>query len=303
MDADYYNDISDQITDTYQAKVKRVIHSTLLYILAYIRVTYIQQGTAGLVALLVGYHPVIKYFGIYHVPVAASLWTRWKVFCVFGSGPFIGLIIAIIAYRVNSIIREFDTLWKVLALWISIHGTCLFFGYCITSSFGASNYLSPFYYGFAIISAWFYVDSVLMVPVTVFGIVTLIVFGLNVVIPFLNLCFSRPMAMNYRARRGFLVQVAVIPWLIGSIVCVFISLPPNPAMRDIMMNFTKNACMAFMMLGMLFKIDHIVGSIQVHSFDIFRRSFWIEVAACLVMILFIQQRFILYFIQWLKGLI
>ena len=297
MDADYYNDISDKIQDPIKDKYNRVLQSTVLYVIAYFIVTYSSVSVSGLVAKLMGFTPVIKYFGLYKMPVSPSMWTRWSILFVYGSGPLFALILSILCYRINYITREFNTLWKALCLWISVHGVCLFFAYFITSSFGTGNPYSPFYYAFAVIASWMYIDPVLMVPFTIIGIVGIIMFGLNVVVPFLSLCFSRQLAINYSGRRGFLVQVAVIPWLLGSIITIVVSLPPNPAMRDVVMNVSKNAVIAFMMLGLRFKMDHIVSSIQVHSFDVFKRSPTVILVAALLMVLFIQQRWIFQFLH------
>lgn len=297
MDAEYYLDISENIDDSFGNKLLRVLHSTILYVIAYAIVTYFQQAVTGGVAWLMGYQPSIQYFGIYHMPVSPSQWTKWSILFIYGSGPVSGLIIGFIAYRINAAIREFNTLWKDLALWVAVHGSCLFFSYCITGAFGTGNYYVPFYYGFAVIASWLRIDTVLMAPLTLFGIVSLIVFGLNTVVPFLSLCFSRRVAINFRARRGFLAQVSFFPWILGTVICVLMSLPPNHSPRDIIINLARNGSLAFIMLGMWFKMDHIVGSIQVHSFDIFRRKPWVSLFVLALLIIIIQHRELLWLLH------
>lgn len=293
MDRDYYTDISDIVKDPFQAKVQRVLHSIAIYCLAYIFVNYINLYVAGFAASFFGFDPRVLYYGIYDLPISPSQWTKWSVLFVFASGPFVALIVGLIAFRINEVLREYNTTLKVFALWIAVHGITMFGSYCITSSFGTDDYQLPFYYGFAVVATWLHVDKVLMVPVTLIGMLLLILFGLIVIVAFLSLAYNRKVAINYTGRRQFIFEVAILPWLIGSVLCIFFSLPPNMAMRDLIMNLFKNASIFFIILGMWFRLDYIVGSIEVHSFDVFQKRFWITLLALLVTIALISKKHIL----------
>lgn len=293
MDRDYYTDISGMVNDPLHAKVQRVFHSMVIYCLAYIIVNYVNQYVGGFAASFFSFKPRVLYYGIYDLPISPSQWTKWSVLFVFASGPIVALLLGIIAFRLNELLREYNTTLKVFALWTAVHGISLFGSYCITSSFGTDDYQLPFYYGFAVVATWLHVDKVLMVPVTLIGMVLLILFGLIVIVAFLSLAYNRKVAINYKGRRQFILEVAVLPWLIGSILCTFFSLPPNMALRDLMINLFKNASIFFVLLGMWFRLDYIVGAIQVHSFDVFQKRFWIALIALLAAIVIISQKHII----------
>lgn len=293
MDRDYYTDISDLVNDPFHAKVKRVFHSTVIYCLAYIAINYINQYVAGFAASFFNFSPRVLYYGVYDLPISANYWTKWSVLFVFASGPIVALVVSLIAFRINEVIREYDTTLKVFALWVSVHGMAMFGSYCITSSFGTDDYQLPFYYGFAVVATWLHIDKVLMVPVTLMGILLLILFGLIVIVAFLSLAYSRKVAINYKGRRQFIFEVAILPWMLGSVICILFSLPPGMAMRDLIVNLFKNVSIFFILLGMWFRLDYIVGFIQVHSFDVFQKRFWITLLVLIALIAFISQKHII----------
>lgn len=290
MDRDYYSDISTLVNDTQKDRLIRVLHSTLIYCISYILVNYINQYAAGTAAYFFGFEPVIKYFGIYNLPISPNLWTKWSVLFVFATGPIVALLVGLVAYQVNFIMREYNTTIKVFALWIGVHGIAMFGSYCITSSFGTDDYQLPFYYGFAVVATWLHIAKVLMVPVTLIGMILLIIFGLLSVVAFLSLASSRKMAINYQGRRRLIFQVAILPWILGTIICVSFSLPPNMALRDLIINLMKNLSIFFIILGMWFRLDYIVGSIQVHSFDVFKNKMVVSVIVFLILLATIVER-------------
>lgn len=290
MDRDYYSNINDLVADPLQDKIKRVFHSVVIYCLAYIFVNYINQYVSGFAASFFNFEPKVLYYGVYDLPISPNLWTKWSVLFVFATGPIVALLVGLIAYRINEVLREYNTTLKVFALWVAVHGMSLFGSYCITSSFGTDDYQLPFYYGFAVVATWLHIDKVLMVPVTLMGILLLILFGLIVIVAFLSLAYSRKVAINYRGRRRFIFEVAVLPWLIGSVLCILFSLPPNMQLRDLIINLFKNVSIFFVILGMWFRLDYIVGSIQVHTFDVFKKRFWISLIILLAVIAYFSQK-------------
>lgn len=292
MDRDYYDDVTEMVKDTTRDQVLRVLYSTVIYITSYILVTYVHQYAKGLMSIAFEYEPTINYYGIYNLPISASQWTKWGVLFVFTIGPVVGLLVGLASLQINAYLREANTIIKVYALWISIHGVALFASFCITGTFGTGDYTAPFYYGFAVVASWLHLDKGLMIPVTLMGILLLIGFGLMIIVAFLSLSFSRKLAINYKGRREFLLQTAFLPWLFGSIVTVLISLPPNMAMRDFMVHFFRNGSIIFILMGMRFRLDYIVGSIQVHSFDVFKKRPVFNTMIMLGLILIVLKRHI-----------
>lgn len=293
MDRDYYSDISNLVNDTKKDRLIRIVHSTIIYCICYILVNYANQYGSGIAASFFGYQPDIKYFGIYNLPISPNLWTKWSVLFVFATGPMVALALGLLAYQLNLVMREYNTTIKVFALWIAVHGMATFGSYCITSSFGTDDYQLPFYYGFAVVASWLRIAKVLMVPVTLMGMVLMIIFGLLAVVAFLSLANNRKLAINYQGRRQLITQVAIMPWIIGTVLCVAFSLPPNPYLRDLIINLFKNLSIFFIILGMWFRLDYIVGSIQVHSFDVFKNRPWLSFFMFLALLATIVQRHVL----------
>ncbi|MDX2001871.1 MAG: hypothetical protein SFW35_05545 [Chitinophagales bacterium] len=297
MDGDYYNDISNKVTDTLWRKFQRVAISTLVYVIAYILVGYALSYLSGLIAMYFNFHPEIKYYGLYKMPVAPNLWTNRAVLGIYGLAPFLIFVIGIVFYQITNSIQKERTIYKVFTLWIAIHCFCLFFSLCITASFGTQAFTSPFYYGLAVATTWLHMDPVLIAPVSLGALLALIFLGIYLVRNFLALSYARPVAFNFNARRLFVIEIAIIPWLIGTILTTLISVPPNHYPKDLLVNLGRNGAFAIMILGMIFKLDHPISHVVAKNYNVFNRPMWPFLLGVLALFFLIKRHYISYLIS------
>lgn len=292
MDRDYYEDIVDQVENlpgnNWYSNLYRFVFSVIIYYVAYNVMFILSTIFMALVAAWLGFEPEYKFMGVNNLPSKTKDWHRWLVLAVYGAVPFFGLVAGLLIYWFHYMLWQFNTVVKVFFLWMAIHGLTFFGSYTIASVVGTGDYSSPFYYGFATAASWFFLDKPFMVPVTLAGILFMVGCGLFFIRGFLNLCYARKIAINYNTRRKFLLQVLTGPWLVGSILCIATIMFFRPDTYDInririlIPHIMHHGSIMFLIVGTIFRLDYIVGGIEVHSFDVFKGRIWIGIIGLLI---------------------
>lgn len=303
MDRDYYEDIVDQVEDRRGGNWYRLVTSVLIYFFSY-NLMFIMAGMfMAMVAAWVGFEPEYKFMGVYNLPTQSKDWHRWLVLAVYSAMPFFGVVVGLILYWVNTMLWEFNTIFKVFLLWMAVHGLALFGGYAVAAVLGTGDFDSPFYYGFAAAASWFYLDKPFIAPLTLAGILFMIGCGMFFIRAFINLSYSRKVAINYTKRRRFLFQVLAGPWFIGAILCIGMILMLRPDNYDfnrikvMMPHLVHHSSIMLIIIGTIFRLDYIVGGIVVHSYDVFKGKILAGFLGLLVIsiIIFLLHRFPVYF--------
>lgn len=282
MDRDYYEDIVDQVEDRPWGNVYRFVSSVLIYFITYNLMFIIGTMFMAFIASWLGFDPEYKFMGVYNLPTKTKDWHRWLVLAVYGAIPVFGLLVGLVLRWVNSLLREYDTILKVFVLWMSVHGLTFFGGYLISTVVGTGDDDSPFYYGLAAAASWFHLQKPFMVPVTLAGLLFMIGCGMFFIRGFINLAYSRKVAINYRKRRRFLLQVLTGPWAVGAILCILTIwfLRPDDydfnKVRVLMPHLVHHGSILFLIVGTIFRLDYIVAGIEVHSYDVFKGRLWIS---------------------------
>ncbi|CAN5356916.1 hypothetical protein BH09BAC1_BH09BAC1_02120 [soil metagenome] len=307
MDRDYYEDIVDEVEqlagNNRFSNIYRFVFSIIIYFVTY-NIMYILGGMfMAAVAAWIGFEPEYKFMGVYNLPTRTQDWHRWLVLAVYSAFPIFGIISGLVIYWLSYLMWQFNTIIKVFLLWMAVHGLTFFGSYAIASVLGTNDFDSPFYYGFSAAASWFHLDEPFMVPLTLIGILFMTGCGLFFIRGFLNLAYSRKVAINYNTRRKFLLQVITGPWIVGGILCIFTIWVLRPDTYDfnrikvLMPHLVHHASILFLVVGTIFRLDYIVGGIEVHSFDVFKGRIWIGVM-CMVAIagiIYVLQRFSLHF--------
>lgn len=288
MDRDYYEDIVDQVEDRRGGNVYRFTLSVLIYFITYNLMFIVGSMFMAFIASWLGFNPEYKFMGVYNLPTKTKDWHRWLVLAVYGALPIFGLFAGLTLRWVNSMLREYNTILKVFVLWMSVHGLTFFGSYLISTVIGTGDDDSPFYYGLAAAASWFHLQKPFMVPVTLVGMLFMLACGMFFIRGFINLAYSRKLAINYNTRRRFLMQVLIGPWVVGAILCVFTIWLLRPSnydfnkVRVLMPHLVHHASLLLLIVGTIFRLDYIVAGIQVHSYDVFKGKMWVGVVGMLV---------------------
>ncbi len=307
MDRDYYEDIVDQVEElpgnNLYSNVYRFVTSIMIYFASY-NVMYILGGMfMAFMASWVGFEPEYKFMGVYGLPSKSQDWHRWLVLAVYCAIPLFGLVFGLFIYWFNFLLWQYNTIIKVFFLWMAVHGFTFFGSYAVASVVGTGDYDSPFYYGIASAASWFHLDKPFLMPVTLAGILFMIGCGLFFIRGFINLAYARKVAINYNTRRKFLWQVLIGPWIVGTVLCIMTILLLRPDTYDfnrikvLMPHLVHHACILFLIVGTIFRLDYIVGGIEVHSFDVFKGRIWAGALGLLFIsgMIYVLQHYSLHF--------
>lgn len=303
MDRDYYEDIVDQVEDRPGGGLYRFVSSVFIYFITY-NIMFISASLfMAFIAAWVGFDPIYKFMGVYNLPTQSKDWHRWLVLAVYGAIPVFGLVLGLTLRWVNSLLREYNTILKVFVLWMGVHGLTFFGSYLVSTVIGTGDDESPFYYGLAAAASWFHLEKPFMMPVTLGGMLFMIGSGIFFIRGFINLAYSRKVAINYNTRRKFLIQVLTGPWIVGTIMCLFtiwLLRPDNydfNRVRVLMPHLVHHGSILLLIVGTIFRLDYIVGGIQVHSFDVFQGRMWIGVVGLAVVsgLIYILQHYAINF--------
>ncbi|MCD4745393.1 MAG: hypothetical protein K8R58_03755 [Bacteroidales bacterium] len=215
------------------------INSFFLFIISYILVYMIYQFTVLISASFFGLDSILFYYDLAFNDFS-PLWTRLNIIFITLSGPFISLVIGILFYNVFTKIKKITGLYKLFFLWISFHGFNFFLGAFVS---GVS-----FDEGLGYVANWLYMNVFVKIFFSLIFLFILSVIGYYSTKKFLETSNS-----IYRIKReyrmNFLLNVAVIPWLAGSLFMLFVKIPNNPNYETGML-FT----MFFLVIPVLFNM-------------------------------------------------
>lgn len=192
-------------------------NSVLAYISAYIFCYFLYQITVLLAASLWRLDSVLFYYDLAFNDYS-PLWTRLNIIFITFTGPLISLVMAIVVYRFLVLSHRTRGLTKLFFLWLSFHGYNLFFG---AFASGVS-----FDEGFGYVANWLFMN---VVSKFLLSMVFLAILGF--IGYYASPRFQETSNSLYRIRKEnrtfYLLSVAVIPWLVGSILILLIKMPNN----------------------------------------------------------------------------
>lgn len=208
------------------------------------------------------------------MPDTASGYTRWSILIIYASGPLFCLSLGIFFVLLYHKWRKDKNLLKVLMLWAGVCCINVFLSSAIFSAFGAGKHTSPFYQGFSVIFAWLYIDPVFVSILSFFALLIALVIGYQCTSAFLGLSFSTRIANNYRERFWYLIQVVLLPWLLGAVLLVAssISSEHNVLFYDSFNVLIRLMGILILILPMFFKLQSVFHVKVNTKYDVLGRS-------------------------------
>lgn len=192
------------------------IHSTLLFVAAYLLIFSISLFISSISGIFFDYHSIVYYYEVFWI-VKPEEWFGDSVKMIFASGPILCGIIALFFAIIFSYIRTDRGLGKLFILWFFIHGFNAFFGSLLVGSlFGRG-------FGYAII--WSYISDTEKVIYSIVSITALFLLGVFVARSFLISANSYYTHLEKHQQQRFIWAQAIIPFLAGNILIALIMLP------------------------------------------------------------------------------
>ena len=192
------------------------IHSTLLFVAAYLLIFLIILFTSSISGIFFDYRSIVYYYEVLWM-VKPEQWFGDSVKMIYASGPILAGILALFFAIIFSYIRTERGLGKLFLLWLFIHGFNAFFGSLLIGSlFGRG-------FGYAII--WSFISDTEKVIYSIVSITALILLGVFTARSFLISANSYYQNLEKHQQKRFIWAQAVIPFLAGNAIIALLMLP------------------------------------------------------------------------------
>ncbi len=192
------------------------IHSTLLFVAAYLLIFLIILFTSSISGVFFDYRSIIYYYEVLWM-VKPEQWFGDSVKMIYASGPILAGVLALFFAIIFSYIRTERGLGKLFLLWLLIHGFNAFFGSLLIGSLFSRGF------GYAII--WSFISDTEKVIYTIVSITALILLGVFTAQSFLISANSYYRHLEKPQQKRFLWAQAIIPFLAGNAIIALLMLP------------------------------------------------------------------------------
>lgn len=211
-----------EVRDPFFNKVKRVVTSATLLILAYLLVFLLQQFITGGLCFLFGYHPKITFNDIGNLPFEYTYWSFLRVLVIFSASPVICLLLAFLALDIFHQQSGRGSLSRFFFLWLAVCCINIFLGFLLLSPLGVDQYYSGLYVGFSIVGTWTRMGLIVTSPLSLASAAVSIFAGYFLFESIMKFSFSSRLLQTSNGQRSIIIQLYLLPVLVA--VPVLISL-------------------------------------------------------------------------------
>jgi hypothetical protein len=212
------------------------INSTAIYVCTFILIYLLYQIIIVAGATFWGTNTIEQYFRLVFTG-QPSLFTRLGILFIATMGPLLVFIVGVLLFGWVLRKKHFAGLQRLFILWLALHAFNHFLG--------AWMYGAITREGFKDVSRVVHISQVLMYLLAFITLVALIWTGFRAARPFLETTTSLTL-INSENRRKFMVNQAIMPWIIGSILLAVFFAPDNMNFTYEMLTFIT---MGFMVVG------------------------------------------------------
>lgn len=204
--------------DKKTSQARRLLTSTLAFILAYLVCIISHQTATGIASALFGFQPTITFNAILGLPIAPQYWSKLKVTAVFGSGALWLFIQSVIAFYAFLSYRSGATsAFRNWLLWLGILSVNYLLVLVITLPSGELNVNWSLYQDLAIIAMWWYVPTFVTIPLAIVTALLSLLLGYLISPLMLRFMFSSKAGSSVEGRKGFLVSHYILPIILGAL--------------------------------------------------------------------------------------
>jgi hypothetical protein len=192
------------------------LHSTLLFVAAYLLIFFAGLITSVIAGLFFNFHSILYFHEVVWL-VKPEQWYGDSVKTIFSSGPVISGILGVIMAILFAQLRTGRGLFKLFFLWGALHGFNAFFGSLLTGSiFGK---------GLGHALEWSYFSDTEKVIFSIISILALVLIGVFSARSFLISANSYYPHLEKRMQTRFLWAQLITPFLAGSLLVGAVMFP------------------------------------------------------------------------------
>ncbi len=202
---------------------KSVINSTVLFVLAFLTIYYINNYVTIYTAQFFDIPTVLYSYRIFWpLYTYSSLYTRQALVASFGMGPFICLLLAILFLQVLRWLKKYNLNLKLFALWLSFHAFNAVFGAYIAGIITRTGLMYAVEWLF--LTAVFDTTEIFLL---IIAVIMMFVLGFLSTSYFL-MAVNTKIIRESKYRIFYLLGNIAIPWILGNASLFLLNLPNNP---------------------------------------------------------------------------
>jgi hypothetical protein len=205
-------------------KLFRILNSAICFSSAYLLINYLHWVVVALAGKLFKFDGFIYYHGVKFI-LNGHRWDKLNVFIIYTAGPLFALIFGLLSIYLYSKFKRIKNIINIFFLWSFIIGVSIFLSQSVIASIGLNEYLSPYYTDFAIAFAWARIPRLLVYAINLPFAVMLLYFAVNSARPFMVFAYSYTKVNKLQRRRKYFFEVAILPFIIGSIITTIAIFP------------------------------------------------------------------------------
>lgn len=202
------------------------MNSAICFTVVFLLFTYLFYFFTAIAGKVFGFDSSLVYNGV-KFNLHQIFWSKKTVTVICGAGPFALFAIGLFCAYIFSETSRKPYLVNVMLMWGFVIGVSLFLSHIFSGVFGINDINSPFYQNFAAIYAFFNVPYALAIAAAVIGFLMLLFFSVNFAKPFMSFSFSYRKVNKLNRKLKFFLEIAIVPFIIGSFVVTFITFPLN----------------------------------------------------------------------------
>jgi hypothetical protein len=220
-------------SEKWQSRISRTGNSLACFSLAYIIITYVLWFAPGLAGRLLKFDSIVYYYGVKFI-LNGYGWSKMKVVLTYSAGAGSALLLALLGLFLYSFLKKSKSLFNVFFLWLFVIGLSIFISQFIIASLGIYKYDSLYYQGLTVAFAWLNLPTIFVYLLGILGLLTIVYIGVNSGKPFLIFSYSYSKVNNLSRRRKYFFEIALVPYIAGSLITWFAVFPKSLAAKSVL---------------------------------------------------------------------
>jgi hypothetical protein len=207
-------------------QVMRWLWSALYFALTFTILNYSSHFWSAFNSWQIGFSPSFSYNGMDRILFSTS-WSAKRIAFVYLAPPLWGLFSSAVGFIGFTKTNGLRTHLRTFFFWLFFNGFLLYFSYLVTGLLSGVDYASDFFTGFPGFYTWLEWPKSTILGIIVFQIITGLAFSLAFPPLILKLNHSRKINSQRSGKWIVLMNVFLIPTLLGSILVLVATYPMN----------------------------------------------------------------------------
>jgi hypothetical protein len=205
-------------------QVSRWLWSALYFALTFTILNYSSHFWSAFNSWQIGFSPSFSYNGMDRI-LPSTAWSAKRIAFVYLAPSFWGLFSSAVGFIGFTKTDGLRTHLRTLFFWLFFNGFLLYFSYLVTGILSGIDYASDFFTGFAGFYTWLEWPKSTILGIIMFQIITGLAFSLVFPPLILKLNHSRKINSQRSGKWMVLMNVFIIPMLLGSILVLVATYP------------------------------------------------------------------------------